>query len=224
MTTNETDKELEIIIELVDVKKEERELIERIKKGNKAQMGRSVFDYLTDRLKESNLTYFKSLHDTASQKSDLMKNGVSEDIFTGIARNDTLLRRIEIAENQQRKKDKLNELLRNVFIVTAVSSIVPGLFMTNILSRPVAIVIHILIFLSLVVYVVYGIVNMKHERNPLSVREKLFKHPNIKMIFQSKILSDMADVDDKINELDSLVKTVELPPEMMKQYIDDEYE
>lgn len=224
MTTNETDKELEIIIELVDVKKEERELIERIKKGNKAQMGRSVFDYLTDRLKESNLTYFKSLHDTASQKSDLMKNGVSEDIFTGIARNDTLLRRIEIAENQQRKKDKLNELLRIVFIVTAVSSIVPGLFMTNILSRPVAIVIHILIFLSLVVYVVYGIVNMKHERNPLSVREKLFKHPNIKMIFQSKILSDMADVDDKINELDSLVKTVELPPEMMKQYIDDEYE
>ena len=44
------------------------------------------------------------------------------------------------------------------------------------------------------------------------------------MIFQSKMLSDMADVDDKINELESLVKTVELPPEMMKQYIDNEYE
>lgn len=224
MTTNETDKELEIIIELVDVEKEERELIEKIKSGNKAQMGKNVFEYLKDRLKEANLTYIKSLYDTASQKNNLMKDEVTEDIFSGVARNDTLLRRIEIAENQQRKKEKLNELLRIVFMVIAVASIVPGLFMTNVLSRPIAIVIHILICLSLVVYVVYGMVNMKHERNPLSVREKLFKHPNIKMIFQSKMLSDMADVDDKINELESLVKTVEIPPEMMKEYIDDEYE
>ena len=220
MTT--TDKELEIIIDLVDVKEEERELIENIKKGNKAQMGKSVFEYLKDRLKEATLAYTDSLHEAATQKSDLMKDEVSEDIFSGVAKNDTLLRRIEIAENQQRKKEKLNELLRNAFIVVAVSSIIPGLFMTNILSRPVAMVVYILVLLSLVVYVVYGMVNMKHERNPLSVREKLFKHPNIKMIFQSKMLSDMADVDDKINELESLVKTVELPPEMMKQYIDNE--
>ena len=222
MTT--TDKELEIIIDLVDVKEEERELIENIKKGNKAQMGKSVFEYLKDRLKEATLAYTDSLHEAATQKSDLMKDEVSEDIFSGVAKNDTLLRRIEIAENQQRKKEKLNELLRNAFIVVAVSSIIPGLFMTNILSRPVAMVVYILVLLSLVVYVVYEMVNMKHERNPLSVREKLFKHPNIKMIFQSKMLSDMADVDDKINELESLVKTVELPPEMMKQYIDNEYE
>ena len=220
MTT--TDKELEIIIDLVNVKEEERELIENIKKGNKAQMGKSVFEYLKDRLKEATLAYTDSLHEAATQKSDLMKDEVSEDIFSGVAKNDTLLRRIEIAENQQRKKEKLNELLRNAFIVVAVSSIIPGLFMTNILSRPVAMVVYILVLLSLVVYVVYGMVNMKHERNPLSVREKLFKHPNIKMIFQSKMLSDMADVDDKINELESLVKTVELPPEMMKQYIDNE--
>ena len=220
MTT--TDKELEIIIDLVNVKEEERELIENIKKGNKAQMGKSVFEYLKDRLKEATLAYTDSLHEAAAQKSDLMKDEVSEDIFSGVAKNDTLLRRIEIAENQQRKKEKLNELLRNAFIVVAVSSIIPGLFMTNILSRPVAMVVYILVLLSLVVYVVYGMVNMKHERNPLSVREKLFKHPNIKMIFQSKMLSDMADVDDKINELESLVKTVELPPEMMKQYIDNE--
>jgi len=222
MTT--TDKELEIIIDLVDVKEEERELIENIKKGNKAQMGKSVFEYLKDRLKEATLAYTDSLHEAATQKSDLMKDEVSEDIFSGVAKNDTLLRRIEIAENQQRKKEKLNELLRNAFIVVAVSSIIPGLFMTNILSRPVAMVVYILVLLLLVVYVVYEMVNMKHERNPLSVREKLFKHPNIKMIFQSKMLSDMADVDDKINELESLVKTVELPPEMMKQYIDNEYE
>ena len=220
MTT--TDKELEIIIDLVDVKEEERELIENIKKGNKAQMGKSVFEYLKDRLKESNLSYTDSLYNAEAQKTEIMKDEVSEDIFSGVARNDTLLRRIEIAENQQRKKEKLNELLRNAFIVVAVSSIIPGLFMTNILSRPVAMVVYILVLLSLVVYVVYGMVNMKHERNPLSVREKLFKHPNIKMIFQSKMLSDMADVDDKINELESLVKTVELPPEMMKQYIDNE--
>ena len=185
-------------------------------------MGKSVFEYLKDRLKESTLTYTDSLHKAAAQKSALMKDEVSEDIFSGVARNDTLLRRIEIAENQQRKKEKLNELLRNAFIVVAVSSIIPGLFMTNILSRPVAIVVYILVLLSLIVYVVYEMVNMKHERNPLSVREKLFKHPNIKMIFQSKMLSDMSDVDDKINELESLVKTVELPPEMMKQYIDNE--
>ena len=220
MTT--TDKELEIIIDLVNVKEEERELIENIKKGNKAQMGKSVFEYLKDRLKESNLSYTDSLYNAEAQKTEIMKDEVSEDIFSGVARNDTLLRRIEIAENQQRKKEKLNELLRNAFIVVAVSSIIPGLFMTNILSRPVAMVVYILVLLSLVVYVVYGMVNMKHERNPLSVREKLFKHPNIKMIFQSKMLSDMADVDDKINELESLVKTVELPPEMMKQYIDNE--
>ena len=44
----------------------------------------------------------------------------------------------------------------------------------------------------------YVVWNGKYEteRNPLSVREKLF-NPNIKMIFQSKMLSDMADVDGK---------------------------
>ena len=135
-----------------------------------------------------------------------------------------LLRKIEIAENQQRKKQKLNELLRIVFIVVAVASLVPGLFMTNVLSRPMAIVVYIIILLTTLVYAIYEFINMKHERNPLSIREKLFKHPNIKMIFQSKMLSDMADVDDKIDELESLVKTVEIPPEKMKEYIDDEYE
>ena len=44
------------------------------------------------------------------------------------------------------------------------------------------------------------------------------------MIFQSKILSDMTDVDNKLDELESLVETVEIPPELMKEYIDDEYE
>jgi uncharacterized membrane protein len=144
--------------------------------------------------------------------------------LTGVARNDTILRRIEIAENQMRKKQKLNELLRTVFIVVAASSIFPGLFLTSVVSRPVAMVLYVLVLLSCIVYVVYEMVNMKHERNPLSIREKIFKHPNTKMIFQSKILSDMEDVDDKINELESLVRTVEIPPELMKEYIDDEYE
>lgn len=224
MTTNESDQELQIIIELVDVEQEERNLIQEIKGKNKAEAGKLIFEYLVDKLKEVNLKYFVQLSDIASKKVDSLKKGVSDDILAGIAKNDTILRRIEIAENQKRKKEKLNELLRIVFIVVAIASLVPGLFMTNILSRPMAIVVYVLVLLTLFVYVVYEYVNMKHERNPLSIREKLFKHPNVKMIFQSKMLSDMADVDDKINELESLVKTVELPPELMKEYIDDEYE
>ena len=224
MTTNEPDRELQIIIELVDGEQEERNLIQEIKGKNKNESGKLIFEYLVDKLKEVNLKYFVLLGDAASKNVDLLKKEVSDDVLAGIARNDTILRRIEIAENQKRKKEKLNELLRIVFIVVAVASLVPGLFMTNIVSRPMAIVIYVLVLLALFVYVVYEFVNMKHERNPLSIREKLFKHPNIKMIFQSKMLSDMADVDDKINELESLVKTVELPPEMMKEYIDDEYE
>jgi Ca2+/Na+ antiporter len=141
-----------------------------------------------------------------------------------MARNDTILRKIEIAENQMRKKKKLNELLRNVFIIVTASSIIPGLFMVNMVSKPISLVLYILLLLATFVYVVYEYTNMKHERNPLSIREKLFSHPDMKMIFQSKILSDMEDVDDKIDELESLVKTVDLSPEMMKEYIDDQYE
>jgi len=224
MTANETDKELQIIIELVDIEQEERDLMQEIKGKNKAEAGKLIFNYLVNKLKEVNLKYFVTLGDVAAKKTDLLKKEVSDDVLISIAKNDTLLRRIEIAENQKRKKEKLNELLRIVFIVVAITSLIPGLFMTNILSRPMAIVVYVLVLLSLFVYVVYEFVNMKHERNPLSIREKLFKHPNIKMIFQSKILSDMTDVDNKLDELESLVKTVEIPPELMKEYIDDEYE
>ena len=224
MTTNDIDRELKIIIDLVDVEKEERDMIQEIKGKNKAESAKLIFDYLKKKLNEANLQYFIALREGAIKKTETQKEEVANDVLTGVARNDTILRRIEIAENQMRKKQKFNELLRNVFIATAVSSILPGLFLTKVLSRPVSMVIYILVLLVCIVYVVYEMMNMKHERNPLSIREKLFKHPNTKMIFQSKILSDIEDVDNKINELESLVKTVEIPQELMKEYIDDEYE
>lgn len=224
MTTNDIDRELKIIIDLVDVEKEERDMIQQIKGKNKAESAKLIFDYLKKKLNEANLEYSIALREGAIKKTETQKDEVAKDVLTGVARNDTILRRIEIAENQMRKKQKLNELLRTVFIVVAASSIFPGLFLTSVVSRPVAMVLYVLVLLSCIVYVVYEMVNMKHERNPLSIREKIFKHPNTKMIFQSKILSDMEDVDDKINELESLVRTVEIPPELMKEYIDDEYE
>lgn len=224
MNTNDIDYELKIIIDLVDVEKEERDMIQEIKGKNKSESAKLIFDYLKRKLNEANLQYFIALREGSIKKTEAQKEEVANDVLTGVARNDTILRRIEIAENQMRKKQKLNELLRNVFIVIAVSSILPGLFLTKVLSRPVSMVVYILILLSCIVYVVYEMMNMKHDRNPLSIREKLFKHPNTKMIFQSKILSDIEDVDSKIDELESLVKTVELPAELMKEYIDDEYE
>jgi len=224
MTTNDIDRELKIIIDLVDVEKEERDMIQEIKGKNKAESAKLIFDYLKKKLNEANLEYSIALREGAIKKTETQKDEVAKDVLTGVARNDTILRRIEIAENQMRKKQKLNELLRTVFIVVAASSIFPGLFLTSVVSRPVAMVLYVLVLLSCIVYVVYEMVNMKHERNPLSIREKIFKHPNTKMIFQSKILSDMEDVDDKINELESLVRTVEISPELMKEYIDDEYE
>jgi hypothetical protein len=224
MTINDIDRELKIIIDLVDIEKEERDMIQEIKGKNKAESAKLIFEYLKKNLNEANLQYSIALREGAIIKTETQKDEVADDILTGIARNDTILRRIEIAENQMRKKQKLNELLRTVFIGVAISSIFPGLFLTNVLSRPVAMVIYIIVLLSCIVYVVYEMMNMKHERNPLSIREKLFKHPNTKMIFQSKILSDMEDVDDKINELEGLVRTVEIPSELMKEYIDNEYE
>ena len=224
MTNNDTDSELEIIIELVDIEQEERDIIREIKGKNKAESAKLIFDYLKNKLKEANLEYFISLRENAKLGLEDKKEQVSKDILTGMARNDTILRKIEIAENQMRKKKKLNELLRNVFIIVTASSIIPGLFMVNMVSKPISLVLYILLLLATFVYVVYEYTNMKHERNPLSIREKLFSHPDMKMIFQSKILSDMEDVDDKIDELESLVKTVDLSPEMMKEYIDDQYE
>jgi hypothetical protein len=224
MTINDIDRELKIIIDLVDIEKEERDMIQEIKGKNKAESAKLIFEYLKKKLNEANLQYSIALREGDIIKTETQKDEVADDILTGIARNDTILRRIEIAENQMRKKQKLNELLRTVFIGVAISSIFPGLFLTNVLSRPVAMVIYIIVLLSCIVYVVYEMMNMKHERNPLSIREKLFKHPNTKMIFQSKILSDMEDVDDKINELEGLVRTVEIPSELMKEYIDNEYE
>jgi hypothetical protein len=224
MTNNDTDRELEIIIELVDIEQEERDIIREIKGKNKAESAKLIFDYLKNKLKEANLEYFISLRENAKLGLEDKKEQVSKDILTGMARNDTILRKIEIAENQMRKKKKLNELLRNVFIIVTASSIIPGLFMVNMVSKPISLVLYILLLLATFVYVVYEYTNMKHERNPLSIREKLFSHPDMKMIFQSKILSDMEDVDDKIDELESLVKTVDLSPEMMKEYIDDQYE
>ena len=224
MTNNDTDRELEIIIELVDIEQEERDIIREIKGKNKAESAKLIFDYLKNKLKEANLEYFISLRENAKLGLEDKKEQVSKDILTGMARNDTILRKIEIAENQMRKKKKLNELLRNVFIIVTASSIIPGLFMVNMVSKPISLVLYILLLLATFVYVVYEYTNMKHERNPLSIREKLFSHPYMKMIFQSKILSDMEDVDDKIDELESLVKTVDLSPEMMKEYIDDQYE
>ena len=224
MTNNDTDRELEIIIELVDIEQEERDIIREIKGKNKAESAKLIFYYLKNKLKEANLEYFISLRENAKLGLEDKKEQVSKDILTGMARNDTILRKIEIAENQMRKKKKLNELLRNVFIIVTASSIIPGLFMVNMVSKPISLVLYILLLLATFVYVVYEYTNMKHERNPLSIREKLFSHPDMKMIFQSKILSDMEDVDDKIDELESLVKTVDLSPEMMKEYIDDQYE
>ena len=224
MTNNDTDRELEIIIELVDIEQEERDIIREIKGKNKAESAKLIFDYLKNKLKEANLEYFISLRENAKLGLEDKKEQVSKDILTGMARNDTILRKIEIAENQMLKKKKLNELLRNVFIIVTASSIIPGLFMVNMVSKPISLVLYILLLLATFVYVVYEYTNMKHERNPLSIREKLFSHPDMKMIFQSKILSDMEDVDDKIDELESLVKTVDLSPEMMKEYIDDQYE
>ena len=224
MTNNDTDRELEIIIELVDIEQEERDIIREIKGKNKAESAKLIFDYLKNKLKEANLEYFISLRENAKLGLEDKKEQVSKDILTGMARNDTILRKIEIAENQMRKKKKLNELLRNVFIIVTASSIIPGLFMVNMVSKPISLVLYILLLLATFVYVVYEYTNMKHERNPLSIREKLFSHPDMKMIFQSKILSDMEDVDDKIDELESLVKTVDLSPEMMKEYIDDQFE
>ena len=224
MTNNDTYRELEIIIELVDIEQEERDIIREIKGKNKAESAKLIFDYLKNKLKEANLEYFISLRENAKLGLEDKKEQVSKDILTGMARNDTILRKIEIAENQMRKKKKLNELLRNVFIIVTASSIIPGLFMVNMVSKPISLVLYILLLLATFVYVVYEYTNMKHERNPLSIREKLFSHPDMKMIFQSKILSDMEDVDDKIDELESLVKTVDLSPEMMKEYIDDQFE
>lgn len=224
MANNNTDRELEIIVELVDIDEQEKDMIREIKGKNKAEMAKLIFNYLKNKLKEANLKYFIALRENKQVSVEEAKEQVSEDILVRMAKNDTILRRIEIAEDQMRKKQKLNKLLQLVFMVVAVSSILPGLSMVNILTKPVAIVLYILVLLATLVYVVYEYKNMKHERNPLSIREKLFRHPTTKMIFQSKILSDMEDVDDKINELESLVKTVDLSPEMMKEYIDDQYE
>ena len=61
MTNNDTDSELEIIIELVDIEQEERDIIREIKGKNKAESAKLIFDYLKNKLKEANLEYFISL-------------------------------------------------------------------------------------------------------------------------------------------------------------------
>jgi hypothetical protein len=65
MTNNDTDRELEIIIELVDIEQEERDIIREIKGKNKAESAKLIFDYLKNKLKEANLEYFISLRENA---------------------------------------------------------------------------------------------------------------------------------------------------------------
>ena len=217
-----TDQEFEIIIDLVDVDKQERKLMENIKGKNIAQSAVFIKNYLVTKLELLNNKYILTLREKERKGIELKKDEVREDVLgeVGLARNDTILRKIEIAQNEKRKKDKLISLLKLSFVVVAAASLVPSMYVFNMLSKPVSITLYILVLLSLGTYVVYKMITMKHERNPLGIREKLFAHPNMKMIYQSKILSDIENIDEKVDELESLVKTVTIPPELMKEYLD----
>jgi len=220
------DQEVQIIIDLVDVDKQEKNLIKDIKGKNATQAAILIKNYLLAKLEVINGEYILLLREKERKGLDIKKQNVRNDVLgtVGLARNDTIMRKIEIGENEKRKKDMLISLLHIVFVVVASCSLIPSLYYFNVLSLPVSVTAYILVLLALITYVFYKMINMKHERNPLSIREKLFRHPDMKMIFQSKMLSDMEDIDEKVNELESLVKTVNIPPELMKEYIDDEYE
>jgi hypothetical protein len=216
------DEEIKIIIDLVDVDQEERDLIREIKGKNSAQAAVLIKGYLIEKLTKLNTDYILLLREKARKGIDIKKDELKNDVMgdVGMARNDTLLRRIRIGENEKNKKDFLINLIKILVIGVIISSLLPAMYYFKLLSRPVSVALYLMVLMGLGVYFYYGIIMMTHEKNPANVNERLFRHPNMKMIFQSKILSDMEDVDQKIDELESLVKTVEIPPNMMKQYID----
>ena len=124
------DEEIKIIIDLVDVDQEERDLIREIKGKNSAQAAVLIKGYLIEKLTKLNTDYILLLREKARKGIDIKKDELKNDVMgdVGMARNDTLLRRIRIGENEKNKKDFLINLIKILVIGVIISSLLPAMY------------------------------------------------------------------------------------------------
>ena len=200
-----SDGEIKILIELMH-DEEDKRLFAALQSKNNVEAAKNILRYLFFKNEEyqSKIVQLKASLDKLKQEEE--KNKILLDDSEDNSGLYTLMRKIQLAENNANRKSVLTKEIKNNVMIVLLMTFLVALSSLRVLPVGVVLSIYTVVLTASFGYSYLNYKKATDARNVQNMKQKLFTKPGFKQMIQSKLQADLSDITEELNDVTTQIK------------------
>lgn len=201
------DGEVQILIEFTREQTDDS-IFNALRSKNKVEVSKMLLRYLFLKLKELQALIVSTKSRVEEKTEELTSTTMMLNSNKNGSEFDTLIRKIQIQENKNVKRELILKELKNNVILLLGCFVLVGFVYVKFMPAGLALSLYVLILALSIGYSYFVIRKEKEDRNAVNIKERLFKQPELKQILQSKLLADLKESNKELDFITTQVNSL----------------
>jgi len=201
------DGEVQILIEFTREQTDDS-IFNALRSKNKVEVSKMLLRYLFLKIKELQALIVSTKSRVEEKTEELTSTTMMLNSNKNGSEFDTLIRKIQIQENKNVKRELILKELKNNVILLLGCFVLVGFVYVKFMPAGLALSLYVLILALSIGYSYFVIRKEKEDRNAVNIKERLFKQPELKQILQSKLLADLKESNKELDFITTQVNSL----------------